>query len=293
MTDFDITLLTELRYPDLTPDDRQLRGALEARGARVRAAIWNDPSVDWSRSKLTVFRSTWDYFHHYDEFVAWLDRVDTQTQLVNEPSTIRWNMHKAYLADLERDGVRIVPTLFAQRGETLDLARIMTERGWSDVVIKPCVGGSATGAKRFDLTTHLVEARDHLAALTTKREAMVQPYLPSVETECERSLIFFNGTYSHALRKPAFTTLGVEQPVHAHEPTDQEHAIAREILATLEAMPVYARVDLVPAEGTYLLMELELIEPAFYFRVAPPEAVDRFAEVIVQALHAPVPAATA
>lgn len=38
----------------------------------------------------------------------------------------------------------------------------------------------------------------------------------------------------------------------------------------MQAIPedlLYARVDVVPYEGKYALMELELIEPALYFRI--------------------------
>lgn len=278
---FDITLLTEVRHPDLTSDDRLLRGALEARGATVRAAIWNDPAVDWSASAVTVFRSTWDYFHHIREFAEWLDVVELQTRLVNDGKTVRWNMHKGYLRDLAERGVPIVPTLFVDHGDHFDLSPPQAPGEWSDVVIKPCVSGSSFGAARFDLRTATAEAQSHLQSLVAVRDTMVQPYLAAVETERERSLIFFDGSYSHAIRKTPFTAWSAGATDLRHDASAEEIAFGRGVLGVLDTMPAYARVDIVPADGSPLLMELEVIEPSLFFD-ALPGSEDALAEILLR-----------
>ena len=110
----DVTLVTYENYPDLAPDDQIFRDVLVRRGANVRCAIWSDPDVDWSASPLAVIRATWDYPQRYPEFWKWLAHVETRTHLINDPQTVRWNSHKRYLADLERSGNRIVPTIFVE-----------------------------------------------------------------------------------------------------------------------------------------------------------------------------------
>lgn len=277
---YDITLLTEAGLPTMTPDDLLLQRALEARGASVRVAVWSDPSVDWSRSPVTVFRSTWDYFYHYDRFTAWLDAVEARTQLINDSATIRWNAHKSYLADLERGGVSIVPTLFARAEQTIDVTRACVDRGWESIVIKPCVGGSSYGAQRFDVSLQGADAQRHLDALLARDAALVQPYLPSVETERERSLIFFDGDFSHAIRKVPFSTLAEYDATVAYVPSAAEIAFAERVLAASgRGRLAYARVDLVPHDGSLLLMELELVEPSLSFAFADGSA-ERFAAVI-------------
>ena len=37
------------------------RTALEARGATTETVDWHDPGVDWSRFRLVLVRSPWDY----------------------------------------------------------------------------------------------------------------------------------------------------------------------------------------------------------------------------------------
>ncbi len=48
-------------------------------------------------------------------------------------------------------------------------------------------------------------------------------------------------------------------------------------------MPCYARVDGVVRDGNFLLMELELLEPELFLEFDP-QAVDKFAQAVVQAL---------
>jgi hypothetical protein len=79
-----IALLTEPRYaantaaPDdwylgnILRDDGLLQAALTELGISTERVDWSKPDVDWSSYRLAVFRSTWDYFHRFDEFEPWL-----------------------------------------------------------------------------------------------------------------------------------------------------------------------------------------------------------------------------
>ena len=106
----DIALITYAELPDLTEDDRLLQRELEARGLSVAPMVWDDPDVDWAKPTLCVLRETWDYHLRLDEFLAWIDHIESRTTLLNSPSLVRWNAHKGYLRDLEAQGIPIVPT---------------------------------------------------------------------------------------------------------------------------------------------------------------------------------------
>lgn len=45
-------------------------------------------------------------------------------------------------------------------------------------------------------------------------------------------------------------------------------------MAFVEPLPLYARIDGLVQDKTFLLMELELIEPSFAFEAAPDKAID-------------------
>src|SRR6185312_6452884 len=134
-------------------------------------------------------------------------------------------------------------------------------------------------------------AREHVTALqAVGRTAMVQPYLGAVDAHGETALLFFDGEYSHAIRKgqtlqpgqaPTGDLIYLEEQISAREPDPAEHAAAYEVLGSLpwprESL-LYARVDVIPdADGDPRLVEFELIEPSL-FRSYSPGAPQRLAE---------------
>jgi glutathione synthase/RimK-type ligase-like ATP-grasp enzyme len=233
-----IGLATSEELPGLDPDDAPL---LEALGNDAEPAVWSDPDVDWSSYDAVLIRSVWDYFVRHEEFLAWVERVPVP--MWNPADTIRWNSEKSYLRELEAAGVRTIPT--AWEGEI----------PWDDAIVKPTVAGGSLGLRR--------------AAKGEPIEPgfMAQPFLPDIVSAGELSLVFFDGEFSHAIRKtPAEGDIRV-QPEHggrvaAAEPTAAELATAERVLAAAGRDLLYARVDLV---GDAMLIELEAIEPRFFF----------------------------
>jgi len=135
----DIPWLLEHEF-DLEP----LLAELARRGVSAEAAVWSDPSVDWSVYDLIVMRSPWDYSLRLAEFLEWLGSLDA-ARVLNPPALIRWNLDKRYLLDLEAHGVAIVPTVVAS---TLAEVRAAAETIGGRIVIKPNVGaGSAHHAR--------------------------------------------------------------------------------------------------------------------------------------------------
>jgi hypothetical protein len=278
----DVTLVTYQDFPNLSTDDRIFREALIRRGTSVRTAVWDDPSIDWSESRVTVLRSLWDYHLRPDVFALWIDDVETQTMLINSPSLVRWNMHKRYLHDLHGSGIRIVPTLFARSDETIDLQAECALRGWNDVIIKPCVAGSAFGARRFHEAQLSEEGQEYLRNAAGAQGAMIQPYFREVESARERTLVFFNASFSHAALKAPFSGIASAEKDTAkpYAPTKAEVAFAQSVLATLPVVPAYARIDFVVRDEQPFLMELELIEPFLYFGYDSAAAA-RFADIVL------------
>jgi glutathione synthase/RimK-type ligase-like ATP-grasp enzyme len=126
---------------------------------------------------------------------------------------------------------------------------------------------------------------------TGARPFLVQEYLPGVTEGGEVSLVFFEGTFSHALLKcpqagefrvnsqygGTVSLLGGPPAVLVDQ--------ARATLDALPEVPLYARVDGVWGDGRFVLLELELNEPALGLHLAP-AAADRFADAIVERLAA-------
>jgi glutathione synthase/RimK-type ligase-like ATP-grasp enzyme len=286
-TVIDCTLVTCEKVADLDPDDRLLMRELQARGLTVSVETWSDPHAQWGASRLCIVRSTWDYHEHYDEFIAWVERVASVTVLKNDPDVLRWNAHKSYLNELERLGVPIVPTVWVPRGEPCDLEELAEARGWNDVVLKPARGAAAhhvtlvrRGAASF------ATGQAQFARLAQTQDVLVQPYLRSVVDWGERALIFFRGEYSHAVvKKPFDTVLVVGTRSSLVEPEREELDIAARALAAVPGPLLYARVDLLRDDEYRLCVnEVELIEPGLYLGVHEP-ARRHFADAVEHELQ--------
>jgi glutathione synthase/RimK-type ligase-like ATP-grasp enzyme len=277
-----IALVTYRRLPDLDPDDRPLAAVLAGRGHQVAAALWDDPALDWSSFDIALLRSTWDYFHRRDEFLAWAARAAAATRLWNPLPLVRWNSHKAYLVELHRRGAPVIPTEIVPAGSALDVRARMAENGWARAVLKPAVSGDAYGTILVD-EAGMAAGQAHADALLAERDVMIQPYFESVEEPGERCLVHIDGRFSHAVRKRSLFLGGRHAGPEglAVEAADDERDAADRVLRLAGAeSALYARVDLArDDDGRPCLMELELVEPTLFFTVAP-GAAERMADAL-------------
>lgn len=283
----DIAIVTDVEHLTGTENDGLLVPALAARGLSARTVAWDDAAMDWSRPRLAVIRATWDYHLRRDAFMAWAERTSALTSLWNPIATLRWNTHKGYLRDLAVRGVRTVPTVWLSQGEEADLGNILAREEWSAVVVKPAISASAYATKLVT-REQLAAGQAHLNDLLAERDVMVQPYLDSVMTTRERSLVYIDGRLTHSiLRAPALvhgtTEAWTRNKLAANDP--EEDAFARHALARVEERPLYARVDLVRDDGGHIcLMELELVEPSLCLDLAPQAATEALADALAARL---------
>jgi glutathione synthase/RimK-type ligase-like ATP-grasp enzyme len=284
----DCIVATCAGIPRLDPDDRLLLNALRARGLTAEAAVWSDPSVDWSAARLCLLRSTWDYPKHYDRFFEWLEALERVTTIRNALQLVRWNSHKGYLLDLARAGIPIIQTAWVSRGERVDLLTLLAERGWSEAVVKPARGSAALDVLRVSLEES-ARGQAHLARLLREQDVLVQPYMRAVESYPERSLVFIGGAFSHAVSKRPFDTkLAIgDASARLVTPTAAERAVAARAMESLPGdAPLYGRVDIFRAgDGELVVNEVELIEPALYLGAYLP-AAGAFADAIALDLGA-------
>jgi glutathione synthase/RimK-type ligase-like ATP-grasp enzyme len=270
-----IALATCKQLPEPDVDEALLVDALRERGADAKLVAWDDPEADFAVD-LCVVRSTWNYYHDVEAFLAWAARTALITTLWNPLPVIRWNVNKRYLGDLATRGVPTVPTVYLEGPVESALRALSTERA----VIKPTVSAASFETMRVE-AGNLAEA-DALASRIAQRcEVMVQPYVQSVEEYGERSIVWIDGAFTHAIRKsPRFG--GEHESVSEALPiADDERALAEAALATIGDELLYARIDVARDEkGRPMIMELELIEPSLFLQQSE-EALNRFANAVV------------
>jgi hypothetical protein len=282
-----IFFATYAARPELSEDDALFARAVENRGVRVRAAVWDDPTVAWRSAAAVVIRSTWDYHLRHAEFLAWVDRVAAHTTLHNDARVVRWNSHKKYLGEIARAGVPVIDTVFATAGARVDVDAVAREHGWRELVVKPAVSASAHATRRF-APNEAAAAQAHLERLLPARDVMLQPHLTALAEQGELSLLFARGRFTHAVRRRSALVDGHPMPKSAPaNAPPAAHRCAERVLAAAGGLTgvapndfLYARVDLAPSGDDFLLLELELIEPSLFLLHAP-DAAEDFADALV------------
>jgi glutathione synthase/RimK-type ligase-like ATP-grasp enzyme len=276
-----------LTTDDLTgfvTDDELAVPPLRALGWKVDNVSWR-ADARWDDYDVVIVRSTWDYQDHPHAFDQALQRIDaSQALLCNALPLMRWNMRKTYLRELACHGVTLAPTLWDVAPGASRVRAYFDELGAEDIVIKPVIGANADHAYRLrhDADNALLQ---EVAHVYRQRELMVQPFLQHVTDEGEYSLIFVGGELSHTILKtPKRGDFRVQEEhggiITAVTPEPALLASATRAMAALPGQPFYARADFVrTANGAFAMMEVELIEPALYFRMDA-HAPERFAAAV-------------
>ena len=277
-------------YPGVYPDDAHLMQCLRDMHIDPIQASWNDPEVDWARFDAILIRTTWDYFRHYEQFLQWLQRIEQLGVLtINPVPLLRWNSDKRYLLELPAHAVEIIPTRVVHGR---DLQAALGTMAGEHVVIKPTVSGTAWHTVRGVVATPELNAA--VSNLPPQMDYLIQPFMREIERDGEISMLFFGDEFSHAVRKrPATNDYRVQSEfggsVEVIHPDANLLASAHRALRSVSKVGYpggsYARIDGVLSNGRFLIMEVEMIEPALYFE-GNVAASRRFAEVIVQQILA-------
>ena len=255
--------------------------ALQARGFEVYFVNWNDLERgefrrmfhdNEKRFVMPLEVDDFDLVFIYKmegflldkpRFLRMLRRLEEAPALVvNDPATIRHNMDKRYLWDLERNGVRILPTYAIDETMRLRLA------SGEPFVVKPIEG--ERGGDVF-----LARSPEDLNVIAGCEDAfLAQAYEPGVR-DGERSLVFLGHEFHHAvLKQPSVSdpdefrcneSLG--GTVEVLEPTREDLAFAAQVLAAYSALefPIhFSRVDFLVTKDGPVLLEAELLNPSIY-----------------------------
>jgi len=264
----------------------RLGEALASAGLTAVPTPWTDHVADASgltRFPLVLPLIAWGYHRNHDR---WMQACATWEaaglRMLNPPSVLRWNSDKSYLGRLADQGIAIPDTVWIDGPTQGDADAAFDRFGTDRIVIKPRVSGGAYRTLRLSRGDRLTDA--------PQGPAMIQPYLPTIETEGETSLLFFAGRLSHVVNKrpvPGEFRVQVQYGggyVALPEPPAGALALAEATLAAIDEDLLYARIDMAQGpDGRWLLMEAELIEPDFYLGSAP-EGGRQFADAVRERL---------
>ena len=254
-------------------DEAPTVAAFARAGHEASSVAWNtEAGRDLSGFDAALLRASWDYYVAPERFLGWIDGAARQTLLLNPPEVVGWNFHKGYLALLDAAGVPIVPTMLCRAGVRPDVIATAQGRGWvGGVVIKPAVGAGSWNVRRCG-PGELARAQAFGDELARERDIVIQPFAPGFADPGERSLIWIDGVWTHAIRKRPRYAGESESVASDRPPTEAERGIGDLALSLAPSRPLYARLDIVrgdpttggPGDAT-IVSELELIEPSLFF----------------------------
>jgi glutathione synthase/RimK-type ligase-like ATP-grasp enzyme len=249
-------------------EDFQLSKFLENKGLIVKRAVWNDLQIDWKQFDVVILKSPWDYHDNFDSFILWLSDLDKDgIKILNPFKTILWNSDKHYLQQIADDGLPVIESVFLEKGIAPNLEELLDKSSYEKLIIKPCISASAknTILLTFDNVSSI---QNEINGLLANESFLVQPFMEEI-LQGELSFMFFNGGFSHStLKVPKTGDFRVQSEYGGTAKKINADIVhlqaASKYVEKYGKGTLYARVDGIISNGTFVLMELELIEPYLF-----------------------------
>ncbi len=245
----------------------QLKSAMADLKIELIPAYWEDYGNDWRQFDLVLPLMAWDYPSRPERFLAAIEEIEKAgVKILNPLHILRDNMNKSYLSRLYEIGAKVPPTITID-GQNYEEIKASFERlNCDEIIVKPIIGAGAWRQARLKRNDKMPQLSDLPPDL-----ALVQPFIPSVASNGELSMLFMGGELSHALMKTPKAGDYRTQPKYGAleinvTPPEEALDAAKSILQKYdpENQLLYARIDMVAHENDWLLMEMELIEPYLY-----------------------------
>ncbi|WP_020564605.1 ATP-grasp domain-containing protein [Methylosarcina fibrata] len=266
--------------------------------------------IHWDQYGLINVRECRGY-HCDSDFLAKIEALAEQlgtVSIVNSLPVIRAALDKSnYLRGLEQDGVGLIPTLWAERGENMTIEEVFQRTGWHDCVVKPAISSKSWNTYRIsrnwkgiEIRTaesnpsflSAVEFRDLLEGLLRSHTVCFQQFMPEIVTHGELSFIFIDDLFSHAVRKTVARNSWIAHECFGgtnayYEASPSEIRWARDIHSRLLQKYggfLYARIDGIPDGKRLRLLECELVVPRLF--LAEGRAFENYALAIKKRVFA-------
>ena len=268
-----IVILSCSEFPQSSEGEHLIEDAIKEQGHTVTTKPWDEvkPTDNYD---LFIIRTLWDYIERWDEFEPWFQRLEkANVRTVNSLESVRWNLNKKYMLELEKQGINI-PKTFIWEGEFLpNWDKLEAALGGPPFVFKPLIsaGGTETFLVHGDVSYSAAIDR------MKKQPFIAQNFLKEIKTAGEISAMVFGGEYSHAVKKlPQGGEFRVQSnhggTVQAFELDPKLQSWAESVVSKAPGKPIIARVDFVLVNENPTLMELEIFEPELFLHFKPESA---------------------
>lgn len=219
----------------------------------------------------------------------YLERLhDTFSGVVlNDPQAMIYGMTKTYLFDLEKAGFPVIPS--REMSSSCSYGELREEAFGSPekTVIKPLTGEAGNSLELLsDVNEEWLRGKEEKVG-----GWLLQPLVEGV-SDGELSLIFLNKKFCFSVEKtptPEGDSWRLNNRFHPRytqrAPTDEELGLATRIVEHWEFPLHTARIDLVNDRGEVRIMEVETVNPSFFYSAIDPADQLRFLEGLESLLH--------
>ena len=247
-----------------------------------------EETIQWDKHPLAINRVVSNYTENPELFLTWAKKVEKTTILWNPSPVLEWNWHKGYLLELQKKGIPTPKTIMIEKDTQKPIDDILSDSPWDELIFKPCIGAGSTGIRKVNRNSSDIEQvfrsinRDGFKQSyeftndvydNPPRDTLIQRYIPEIKSVGEASMFYFGGEYSHAvIKKPkaedfrAHSIWGAE--VDHYSPSERVIQVGFDALEVVGSPVEFARIDLIPLESSPYIIEVELIDPFFFFEFA-------------------------
>lgn len=269
-----VAILVSSAWANKVSDDLLLELALLNKKIYPTLVSYDKPH-NYLKYKLVIIRSIWGYEKQIDYFLNLLNELKKNNiPILNDYAIINNNFNKEnQILLLEKYNIPIIKTTIIPKN-TKDIQSIIEKLFNQELVIKPSISASGNNTYLIsnDSTRNNVISLNNINSIykdiNQKSSLIVQPFIKEIDNG-EISLIYINGTYSHAvLRFPhIFNNKSSVQYLSKEDLDEEIFTIANKVLAIKEYQGnLYERIDFVKIDQQYYIMEIELIEPDLFIR---------------------------
>lgn len=208
-----------------------------------------------------------------EEFMNFLNILEDFTgNVINPIKTIKANLSKQYLIDLQEKNIPVVPTLDVDSSFTINDIKNLKFPNYGKtkdgIVLKPKVfGEQGKGVIKLEDLKNDQELKSYIVS---SGEIIAQPLIKDIYTKGENSFIFLGKEYSHGVNKITGefkinfdVNSKNETKYDKASPTKKELELCNNAINSLNSKFEYLRIDIIPGDNP-LISEIEMVNPAGY-----------------------------
>lgn len=267
-----VAILSSKKWQNKVTDDILLRQELLKNNINAKIIAW-DEQHNYKDFDLVIVRSIWGYEKDIFNFEKFLNRLSqNNNRVLNDISIMKNNYDKEkQFSLLEKYKIPHIKTIFIPKNSK-DIISVVQKNLNGEMILKPSMSASGNNTylinSREDRknTLSLEEINDKFGCINELTSLMLQPFIKEID-EGEISLIYIGGKFSHAIKRFP-SVFNNKKGISYISNIDKELlTLGEKVLKIKEYQgALYERIDVVKINDEYLIMELELVEPALFIK---------------------------